>query len=75
MGEELAWIELGLLYENPLWVYDIRLLNTEVQLVWEFQGSVEKPKLMIGLLAGEFSAIIARNCRTPRMSSNILTML
>ncbi|CAP80267.1 Pc12g06400 [Penicillium rubens Wisconsin 54-1255] len=49
LGRNLAWIELSLLLSKILWVYDIELLNTEVDWLRDSRMAMlwKKPKLMI----------------------------
>ncbi|KAI0391864.1 cytochrome P450 [Xylariaceae sp. FL0594] len=49
LGRNLAWIELSLLLSKMLWLYDIELLNKEVDWLGDSKMAMlwKKPKLMI----------------------------
>lgn len=49
LGRNLAWIELSLLLSKILWVYDIELLNTDVDWLRDSKMAMlwKKPKLMV----------------------------
>ncbi|KAI1267667.1 cytochrome P450 [Xylariaceae sp. FL1019] len=49
LGRNLAWIELSLILSKTLWVYDLELLNTEVDWLRDSKMAMlwKKPKLMI----------------------------
>lgn len=49
LGRNLAWIELSLLLSKLLWVYDIELLNKEVDWLRDSRMAMlwKKPSLII----------------------------
>lgn len=49
LGRNLAWIELSLILSKIFWVYDVELLNKEVDWLRDSKMAMlwKKPKLMI----------------------------